>query len=88
MGSIVNARSSRESFNKPPSENVFSVGPSGHPKFNTIVEQMITGKKAPVANPKNRQHTKLVTVSDLKNLKKNQGMIDKADKSFSTPSIF
>ena len=41
MGSIVNR--SRESIDEVPSENVFSAGPQGHPKFNTIVEQMITG---------------------------------------------
>ena len=50
--SIIRGRSEKGS-SQDLGENIFSVGPSDIPQFTTRVNQLITGEKPPVQNPKN-----------------------------------
>lgn len=52
-------------------------------QFTTIVEQLITGEKAPVSNPKNRHHTYLTSNSNKKTR-----LSDISDRTLNSPSIF
>jgi hypothetical protein len=66
--SIMRGRSEKGSSRDNLSENVFALGPTDMPQFGIRVNQLITGDKPPVQNPKNPQNMKLTELSDFKNL--------------------
>ena len=79
---IFKPKSTRVTF-LPPRENMFSPKGEDHPKFNAVVEQLITGEKAPVQNPKNQHHIQLTSNSNKKTR-----LNETSEKTLNSPSIF